>query len=295
MRSYLSSFLMYIRYEKGASEHTISAYESDLSQFMSWLGDRDIEDGVLESYLQYLSSQSYESTSMMRKSSVLRRFLTYLSQESLISTPVSMVKPRTKARGRLPRSVPQNQLLGFLDNLIPLNGKDSVYLRDLALLELLYATGIRVSELVLLNLSDIDWELLQLKVCGKGQKERLVLFSDRAGQLLHTYIQQLRPLFCRSKGHGNRVFLSRNGRPLSRQAVYAIVKKYGQDLGLKDLTPHSFRHSFATHLLENGADLRQVQQLLGHAHVQTTEIYTKVAQTYLKKMYSQAHPRGGQQ
>lgn len=276
---------------KGLSENSLTAYAQDLTHFLTFLADRsalleEVSDQTLFLYLMFLRQKGLTSRSLARHLSSMRGFFAHAVAEGwLESSPVALIEAP-----KLPRSLPDVLSRLEMEGLLarPDMGT-SLGFRDRVMLELLYAAGLRVSELIGLTPLDFDAQSGILRVFGKGGKERLTPIHSLAQDLLSRYIQAVRPSFRPVKEF---LFLNRSGRGLTRQGVWKLIKRYAQDAGIdKDISPHSLRHSFATHLLEGGADLRTVQLLLGHADIAATEIYTHVQAERLLAVHSRHHPR----
>ena len=290
----LDSFLSTLLLEKGLSENTIKAYSNDCQAFNKWLfikkryAATDSSESDIENYLKYLKSINLSNSSINRKLSSLKHFFNYLSKTKLLkSNPVLNISGPKKSEA-LPKS------LSIIDVNSLIEAPDCtnfIGLRDRAMIELMYATGVRISELINLEYSNIDLNRSLIKVMGKGGKERIVPFGDDALSWLTNYIEFRRKnnLSLNSRDF----FISQQGRKITRQAFWHRIKIYLKALGLSmDISPHSLRHAFATHLLNNGADLRSVQMLLGHSDLSTTQIYTHIAKQRLSDMVKQHHPRG---
>ena len=291
-------FLSYLRVEKGLSQNTILAYGRDLKRFAAFLNKRhkhkidavDREDIV--DFLSSLYKDKLDSRSVARYLVSLRSFFKYALMEELVRVDPTENLESPKIRQGLPtylRVDEVDRLLSAPDVNTP-NG-----LRNRAMLEVLYSTGLRVSELLNLRLSDVDMRMGCVRCIGKGNKERLVPIGRKAIAAVEQYLADPRSQLVRSASpapHNQVLFLTRNGRRLSRVSIWKILHDYGVKLGLRGrLTPHKLRHSFATHLLERGADLRSVQLMLGHADISTTQIYTHVVEERLKQIYKAHHPR----
>ena len=291
--AYIQVFLDYISVEKGLSQATISSYGNDLSQFAKYLADRDVKsiDDITEdritAYMDFLKNRQLAKTSSARKISAIRSFIKYLcSQKELKTNPVEYIDtPKTPKR--LPKILDINDVSNLLN--AP-NPKDQQGLRDKAMFELLYAAGLRVSELINIKMQDISFENGFIRCIGKGNKERVVPVGEVALICIRAYIDSSRALFDTS--NSRYLFLTKLGGPMSRVMFWKIIKKYAKIAGItKQITPHVLRHSFATHLLERGADLRSLQEMLGHASIATVQIYTNVTTDYLKQIYKESHPR----
>ncbi|NLA75212.1 MAG: site-specific tyrosine recombinase XerD [Deltaproteobacteria bacterium] len=290
----LDQFLSHLRVERGLSENTVSSYSSDLIKYFSYLAlvkkrpllvkREDIAGyaGVLK------KNNSYSARSIARHLSAIKMFYRFLITEGrLAENPARLLDP-IKLPQRLPGTLSRDEVESLLD--CP-DVKTALGQRDSAMLELLYATGLRVSELVGLHLVNINLEPGYVRTIGKGSKERIVPMGDKAGDALRLYLAYGRKELIREKNNPF-LFLNSRGSSISRQGFWKIIKKYSIMARItKKITPHSLRHSFATHLLEGGADLRSVQVMLGHSDISTTQIYTHVSRERLKKIHEKHHPR----
>lgn len=292
----ISSFLMHVKVEKGLSVNTSSAYRRDLGKFQVFAQKRklSLEDVTRDDLVDFLASlyrQKLESRTVARNLVTLRNFFRFAQVQELITTDPSVNLESPKIR----RSLPGYLRLEEIERL--LNQPDSTTalgLRDRAMLEVLYSTGLRVSELIGLRGSDLDSKTGCVRCIGKGDKERIVPVGRKALGIVDKYLREARPELSRQAKRGNSpaLFVNRRGAALSRVGVWKILSAYGRRAGLRvALTPHMLRHSFATHLLERGADLRSVQLMLGHADISTTQIYTHVVEERLKQIYKAHHPR----
>lgn len=292
-----TAFLNYIRVERGLSANTLDAYGSDLFKFTRFLSQRKLSlakvqrDDVVD-FLSSLYRGGLDSRSVARHLVTVRSFFKFLVIDDIVSNDPTMNLESPKIRQTLPSflSVKEvEKLLALPDLNSPLG------VRDRALLDVLYSCGLRVTELISLRADNIDFELGCIRCIGKGDKERLVPIGRKALESVVKYIRDARPVLLRSRRRAklsNAIFLNRQGGQLGRVGVWKILAAYGRALGLrKKLTPHKLRHSFATHLLERGADLRSVQMMLGHADISTTQIYTHVMEDRLKTVYKAHHPR----
>jgi integrase/recombinase XerD len=303
---WIDEYLEYCRVEKGLSDNSILSYSRDLKKLSDFSKTKNWEEGpdsyvYLMEFLKHLYSKKLSSTSVMRITSTLRGFYKYLtSTGSTQIDPTAQIESPRRAR-KLPKVLSVEQILRLLSK--PDTSKLSG-IRDRAMLELMYASGMRVSEVVQTGLQQLQLHLGFIYCYGKGSKERIAAINDETKQWIERYINEVRPKFASqrlSKNFGKskkssdqqRLFLNNRGKPLTRQGVWKILKAYGRLANIPShlLTPHVFRHSFATHLLEGGADLRSVQMLLGHSDISTTEIYTHVSQEQLRKVYKKFHPR----
>jgi integrase/recombinase XerD len=292
----ISSFLTHVKVEKGLSSNTVSAYKRDLVKFDAFARKRKlsleaISRDDLVDFLAGLYRQKLESRTVARQLVTLRNFFRFAQIQELISVDPSINLESPKIRRTLPgylRLEEIERLLEQPDEKIPLG------LRDRAMLEVLYSTGLRVSELIGLRVSDVDTKVGCVRCIGKGDKERIVPIGRQALVMVEKYLRKARPLLC-GKGKSASspaLFVNRRGTALSRVGVWKILSAYGRRAGLRvAIKPHMLRHSFATHLLERGADLRSVQLMLGHADISTTQIYTHVVEERLKQIYKAHHPR----
>ena len=297
MESLASAFLNYLQVEKGLSPNTISGYGRDLQSFAAFLEKRRVRPAAVErddvvDYLGSLYRRNLDSRSVARHLVTLRGFYRFLLIEDLIKYDPTLTLESPKVRRRLPTflRVPEVEKLLAQPDLSTLAG-----LRDRAMIEVLYSSGLRVSELTGLRVSDLDMKTGSLRCVGKGDKERLVPIGRRALAAVEQYLASARPLLMRARRMQMPVpflFLNQRGGKISRCGVWKVLGAYGRKAGLRlRLTPHKLRHSFATHLLEGGADLRSVQLMLGHADIATTQIYTHVVEERLKAVYKAHHPR----
>lgn len=296
-KNVLKRYLHFVRLEKGLSELSTDSYERDLKRYFSFLVNEcsisrldGIELRHIESFLEDLSETGLETSTIARNISSIRGFHEFALVEKLTeANPAELVELPKKAQS-LPDVLTAEEVQQILD----CPERDSrAGLRDAAILECLYATGMRVTELVNLELNSLFFEIGFIRVLGKGQKERLVPLGNIAQDTLEEYLETARPhFFIDSDKAQNRVFLNQRGGPLSRMSIWNIANKYANRAGIKkNVYPHIFRHSFATHLLEGGADLRAVQEMLGHASILTTEIYTHVDRSFLHQVHKEFHPR----
>ena len=286
-------FLAQLATERNASPQTVRAYSSDLARYLEW-AEREGADPlgadprILRRYLADLDRAKYARRTIARRLSAVRSLFAYLNRESVLSHDPASVIATPKLPARLPRLVPTDLLTQLLDR--PDSG-DPSGLRDRAILELLYATGARVSELVSLDVGDVDLPGGQIRVTGKGDKQRILPLHREAVSRVQTYLAQGRPGL-RPKPAEDAVFLNRSGGRLTDGGIRRMLTRHLRELGASSgVTPHTFRHTFATHLLEAGADLRTVQDLLGHVALSTTQIYTHVGVQRLQRVHRDAHPR----
>jgi len=290
-RKLIENFITAIRVEKGLSNNTLQSYRSDLRILCEFLVKKErtlltVERDDLIDLLARLKDEGRNDSSITRLISTLRGFFKFTLTEKLLKQdPTAHIETR-KAWQALPRFLTQEEVDKLLEQ-PDLN--DDVGIRDRAMLELLYATGLRVSELVSLRLPDVELEVGSLSCFGKGSKQRLVPIGKTSIQFLRRYFV-VRQRLLEGK-HSDLLFIEPNGRPITRQKFWKIITRYGESAALGHVTPHMLRHSFATALIENGADLRSVQMMLGHSDINTTQIYTHVTNDRLKSAYKQFHPR----
>jgi integrase/recombinase XerD len=288
----IDSFLNALWLEFGLSDNTLSAYGSDLKQFDKWLEAKElfnVEQQDINQFFVYRKQQGMSKRSVARILSSLKRFYGYLLREGLIQSDPCELIDAPRLAPALPESLSENDVESLLQapEIVSALG-----FRDRAMLELLYATGLRVSELVELNFQQVNFRQGCLRVVGKGEKERLVPVGEEAMEWLERYLNQARPMILGAR-QSDYLFVTNRGSSMTRQAFWHIIKRYAKQAGIdKHLSPHTLRHAFATHLLNHGADLRVVQLLLGHSDLSTTQIYTHIAQQRLKELHSQFHPRG---
>jgi integrase/recombinase XerD len=292
----ISSFVTHVRVEKGLSANTISAYRRDLVKFESFAKKRKLlletvsRDDLID-FLAGLYREKLESRTVARHLVTLRNFFRFAQIQELITADPSINLESPKIRRSLPGYLRLDEVEKLLNQ--P-NAKTALGMRDRAMLEVFYSTGLRVSELVSLRVSDLDGKTGCLRCIGKGDKERIVPVGRKALGMVDEYLREARPELLRQAKAANAptLFVNRRGANLSRVGVWKILSAYGRRAGLRvALTPHMLRHSFATHLLERGADLRSVQLMLGHADISTTQIYTHVVEERLKQVYKAHHPR----
>jgi integrase/recombinase XerD len=281
--------------EQGLSANTLTAYRNDLAGFALWLQQRnqcllDASESSLQDYLAWRYQQGTKSRSAARLLSSLRRFYAYQLREHRVAVDPTALVEAPQPEKPLPKTLSERQV----EDLLNITDSNEVLgLRDRAMLEMLYATGLRVSELVGLQLSQLSLDPGVVRIIGKGGKERLVPLGEEALSWVQRYMQQARAELMQRKPPCNALFVTRRGGGMTRQAFWYLIKRYALKVGIdaEALSPHTLRHAFATHLLNNGADLRVVQMLLGHTDISTTQIYTHVADQRLQALYQQHHPR----
>lgn len=296
MEMFLKEYLAHIKLEKNLSKNTVSSYKNDISAFISYLTNRGKDDPSIISsndiggFFKTLNELGLSGSSSARYFSSLKGFFLYLLKNKyILKNPIEKITAPKIAK-RLPGVLDVNEIDKILS--AP-NINDKLGLRDKAMLELFYACGTRVSELIDLKVNDLFFDDEIIRVFGKGSKERLIPIGSSAIKWVGEYLKKSRPLLMKKSKSENNLFLNSRGSKLSRMGVWKIIDRYVKEAGIeKDVHPHTFRHSFATHLLEGGADLRAVQEMLGHADISTTQIYTHVDRDYIKQVHKQYHPRG---
>lgn len=301
MQQQIEDFLTFMSAERNAAANTISAYRNDLDQFQQFLGSvgvngqgpslRRVDEPMLQDYIGVLRGREYKDATVARKIAAVKSFFSFLTAEGV----VPMDPTETLSTPRVGKSLPKALSVREIDELLEQPRKRSTpeAKRDKAMLELLYATGMRVSELVSLGLDSIELRnnRATVRCVGKGGKERLIPIHEQAVHSLRVYLQDARPELCRSRREKG-LFINRRGERLTRQGFWLILKNYAKAANIAgDVTPHTLRHSFATHMLRGGAPLRSVQELLGHANISTTQIYTQLTDEHVRRVYDHAHPR----
>jgi len=300
VREDTEKFLAYLKAEKGLSVNTFMAYQNDLSQMMVFFEEEAEQKGSMPSwlnvdrqsvirYLLSLQEKKYAATTRARKLAAARSFFKFLTNENILKDDPTHNLESPKVGRSLPKPLSINQVRMLLEQPTKENTPESH--RDEAMLQLLYATGMRVSELMSLDLEDINLADGDVRAFGKGRKERLLPVHSQAVKVLETYLRDARPRLARNNDE-KAVFLNRLGGRLTRQGFWLILKQYAKAAGITSpVTPHTLRHSFATHMLNGGADLRTIQELLGHANISTTQVYTHLTSEFVRRTYEKAHPR----
>ena len=298
LHSDIVEFLTWLLAERGRSANTLEAYRGDLHEYRTWLTGigRDVDDalpGDVDSYARHLSERSLASSTIARKMTSVRSLHKFQFVEGRRTKDISADFEGVKVPSGIPKPLTENEVERLLGSV---TGDDPIALRDRALLEFLYATGARISEVCGLDLADIDHDSGLVRLYGKGAKERIVPLGHMARRTLRVWLdigrESLTPTHWRNRNDSTAVFIDKRGGRLGRQAAWAIVMRRGDQIGLRNhLSPHVLRHSCATHMLDHGADLRIVQEMLGHASISTTQVYTKVSQEHLLEEYRQSHPR----
>jgi len=294
VQDFVSDFIAYLSVERGLARNTLESYGRDLRQYQDYLKAQRtpqpeaVSRETIVNYLLHLQEEGKATATIARRLAALKAFYQYLVRERLLQDDPTRNLESPKLERRLPHVLTVAEVEEMLRQPDP---GQPAGLRDRAMLELLYATGIRVSELVSLNLGDVNLQQGYLRCLGKGSKERLVPIGSFALKSLESYVGQARGRLLRDPKE-QCLFFNHHGHRMTRQGFWKIVKRYAQQARIeRSITPHTLRHSFATHLLENGADLRSVQELLGHADISTTQIYTHLTRARLKEVYVRAHPR----
>lgn len=287
-------FLDYMLVERGLSSNTIAAYGRDIGQFVEFakeMGTTDVaklRGNLLMVYLARLQRENYASTSVERKLAAIRSFVKFLQREGEVDKDPTAAIENPKRSKPLPKTLSEDDISKLLRQ--P-DESDANGLRDKAMLETLYATGLRVTELINLLVDDVNLTAGFVRCVGKGSKERIVPLGEVAVEMIEKYMSKVRPAFLKG-ARSEYLFLTNRGGPMTRVGFWKIIKKHAAGAGItKPITPHVLRHSFATHLLEHGADIRSIQEMLGHASVATTQVYTHVTRDHLREVYNKAHPR----
>jgi len=302
MANELQKFRMYLSAERNVSKHTIMAYETDIGQFLDYLERAKVElssvdHTLLRRYLSWLNTKNYAARSVARKLASLRTFFKFLKREGCIDNNPTILLSTPKLQKKLPRFLK----VAVMEELINCpNRQKASGERDRAILEILYGSGVRVSELVGLDLDDVDLRRKEIRVWGKGEKERIIPINKKGAEAIDSYILRGRNELIGSTEEDEKnvkrvekaLFLNKRGSRLSTVGIRRMLNKYVKKVGLiQGITPHMIRHTFATHLLEGGADLRAVQELLGHVDLSSTQVYTHLSEARLREIYSKAHPR----
>ena len=300
MREAIESFLNYLRVEKGFSENTLAAYRNDLYQMTTFIEEEaakqsrpvawdDFNREKMLSYLLSLKERNYAATTVSRKVAAAKSFFAFMTTEGRLKDNPTRNIQSPKVGKSLPKAISISEVRRLLEQpgkLTTLEAK-----RDVAMLRLLYASGMRVGELVALNLGDVDTKGGYVRCFGKGHKERLIPIYEQAALAVEQYLEETRPKLAHDSDE-KALFLNRRGERLTRQGFWQKIKEYARSAELdSEITPHTLRHSFATHMLSGGADLRSVQELLGHANISTTQVYTHLTSEHIRRSYDESHPR----
>lgn len=301
MDIHIQEFLDHLIAEKGCSKNTIAAYQNDLAQFHAFLVTHGslgpnsdwatITRDDIVNYMLFLRQREYASTTVARKVAAMKSFCHFLLRTAVINDDPAEKLDSPKVKKQLPNTLTPAEVEQLLA--LPASGERTPKaLRDVALLEMLYATGMRASEVAQITLDDLDLEAGTVRCLGKGSKERVMPLYEEAVVAVRAYLEQGRPALLGSNKQERTLFLNPRGERLTRQGLWLIIKSYARELGLEDrVTPHTLRHSFATHMLNGGAGLREVQRLLGHANISTTQVYTHISRQRLREVYDATHPR----
>lgn len=289
--SHLNLYRAFLLTERNCTADTAECYIQDIMQFDMFFSDRvesieEINQSSIMDFIQQLADNGLKPATMSRKLSALRNMYRFLMEENIVKKDPTENMDMPKQGRKLPDVLSREQVKALIESA---DCSNQLSVRDRAVLEIMYACGMRVSEICTLQLSDIDAQERFVKVRGKRMKERLIPISSKALESLQTYVKEARPVL--NKKNLSNVFLTKNGSKLSRMTVWNIIRKYAVLSGIENAHPHVLRHSFATHLLEGGADLRSVQEMLGHSSIVTTEIYTHLNKNYLRDIYNSYHPR----
>ncbi len=294
MQDELQDFLHYVQIERGLSDNTLSSYKRDLHKYLQFIEKtcelnnvNNISRVHILQYMHHLNDLDRSSATLARTLSSIRTFHQFLVRERRADQDASLHIETPKKERKLPKILSTSDV----DALLAIEPKDALSVRNKAMFEMIYATGLRVTELVSLNVSDLHLTMGFVRCVGKGSKERIIPLGSMAKESIESYLQASRPQLVNNK-RTEALFVNHHGNPLSRQGFWKILKAVAKEVGVqKEITPHTLRHSFATHLLENGADLRAVQEMLGHSDISTTQVYTHVTKARLKDIYRSYHPR----
>lgn len=293
MQKYLNMYELYLKNERKSSANTIQSYKGDISQFIEYLETIGVTDitsvtqANIEAYISHLRSIQRSNSTITRNIASLKSFFKYFTSINVIETNPALTLERVAVEKKLPQVLTSKEVELLLDQpkCVDLKGY-----RDKAMLELLYATGIRVSELIDLNMRDVNLELGFIK-CSSGMKERVVPIYKMAVKSLSDYMETARPLMC-PDANQKALFVNFSGQRLTRQGFWKIIKQYAKQIGIENkVTPHTLRHSFAVHLIENGADLHSIKEMLGHSDISSTQVYAQITKNKLTEVYQKFHPR----
>ena len=296
MEHYINQYMNKLKSERRKSINTLMSYKRDLNQYHDYLYDElniksilSVTLGHIRSYVRYLNDKGMSANSIKRAISSIRVYHSYITEKGFMKdNPANLLEIP-----KVPRKLPNILTIQEIENILnSIPNKTPMAIRDLAIFELLYSCGLRVTELCDLKISHILWDSDMIRILGKGGKERFVPLGPIAKENLNNYLNHDRPGLTKKKSKVSEVFLSRNGNKLTRMMIWILLKKWTANANIKkEVSPHTLRHSFATHLLEGGADLRSVQEMLGHADITTTQIYTHLDKEYLKQVHRDFHPR----
>ena len=294
MEQHIDAFIMYLHNIKKTSENTTMSYRRDLYKWMDYMNEQgldsvcDITRDELMAFVAYLEQKGFKAATISRNIAALKAFYHYLFKEKIVTEDISDCIHAPKVEKKLPEIMSMEEAIRLVEQPSAETPKE---LRDRAMLELLYATGIRVSELVNLKLADVNLQM-GLLTCRDGSKERMIPFGNKAKNALLKYIEKGRePMLL--DYDAEELFVNCSGQSMSRQGFWKLIKAYAKKAGIQtDITPHTLRHSFAAHLVENGADLRSVQEMMGHSDIATTQVYASITNNHLREVYAKTHPRG---
>jgi integrase/recombinase XerD len=296
MHDLIQEFINYVSVERGLAKNTLLAYSRDLKTYADYLKVKSVinPDAVkredITNFLYSLKKKGLSTTSICRSLAAIKMFHRFLVRENFSKEDPTTLVETPKVWKRIPEVLSQKEIEAIIQ---AAHGKKPQMIRDYAILELFYASGMRVSELVDLKLNGINLDAGYIRCIGKGSKERLIPIGKKSREALSVYCQKVRPKMVLKSTGADELFLSRLGKRITRQSVWKLIKDYARKAGIKkNIKPHTLRHTFATHLLEHGADLRSVQEMLGHSDISTTQIYTHVDKERLKSVHKQFHPRG---
>ena len=294
MEREIMNFISYLHNIKKTSNNTELSYKRDLGKMRQYLeengisGLNDITEEVLDSYIVYLEENQFAAATISRNIASIKAFLHYLAKEGVIEKDISVGLKAPKIEKKMPEILTPEEVIWLLEQ--P-KGDTPKEIRDKAMLELLYATGIRVTELITLKVSDVNMQMGFI-ICRDGSKERVIPFGAAAKKAMTNYLDKARNVMLFDL-QSDILFVNCSGQPMSRQGFWKLIKYYAKKAGIiADITPHTLRHSFAAHLVENGADLRSVQEMLGHSDISTTQVYATLTHNRIREVYSKAHPRG---
>lgn len=295
MQKQVEEFLHFVTVEKGYSHHTAAAYRNDLTQFLKYLAGQgvpswqDVGRAHIQGYILYLKGREYASSTVARKVAAVKSFFHFLVTDGVLRDDPTAVVDSPPVEKHLPHPLSPKEMARLLAE--PAKSDMPRASRDSALLELMYATGMRASEVIGLEVDAVDLEAGTVRCVGKGDKERILPLYERACEALRAYLEDGRAKLVHGR-HETALFVNHRGHSLTRQGLWLIVKEYAAAAGIgRTVTPHTLRHSFATHMLDGGAGLREVQQLLGHANISSTQVYTEVSTRRKREAYDRAHPR----
>lgn len=294
MEKEITAFMTYLHNVKNTSENTEMSYKRDLGKVQQFMGSRgitqvqEVSSEDLSDYVKYLEDHKFAAATVSRNIASIKAFYHFMMQESMVQEDLSEQLKAPKIEKKAPEIMSPEEVVRLLEQ--P-SGETHKEIRDKAMLELLYATGIRVTELITLTLSDVNMQMGVI-LCRDRNKERIIPFGTAARDALSRYLDGTRDAMLENKA-SEVLFVNCSGQPMSRQGFWKLIKYYAKKAGIKaDITPHTLRHSFAAHLVENGADLRSVQEMLGHSDISTTQIYANLNHSHIKEVYANAHPRG---